>query len=71
MDFRPIEDIFQLQMWKEHQSQCKEQENVYGTEKILNQVGPFPFKNKSEIENYIFVAQARFRMEVLRQHLRE
>ena len=25
--------------------------NVYGTEKTLNQVGPFSFKNKSEIEN--------------------
>ncbi|MDX6181050.1 NAD(P)/FAD-dependent oxidoreductase [Flavobacterium sp. Fl-77] len=25
--------------------------NVYGTEKTLNQVGPFAFKNKSEIEN--------------------
>ena len=25
--------------------------NVYGTEKILNQVGPFSYKNKSEIEN--------------------
>ena len=25
--------------------------NVYGTEKILRQVGPFSFKNKSEIEN--------------------
>jgi len=25
--------------------------NVYGTEKTLNQVGPFSYKNKSEIEN--------------------
>jgi phytoene dehydrogenase-like protein len=25
--------------------------NVYGTEKTLNQVGPFSFKNKTEIEN--------------------
>lgn len=25
--------------------------NVYGTEKTLNQVGPFAFKNKTEIEN--------------------
>jgi all-trans-retinol 13,14-reductase len=27
--------------------------NVYGTEKTLNQVGPFSFKNKSEIENLV------------------
>ncbi|PWA09088.1 phytoene desaturase family protein [Flavobacterium laiguense] len=27
--------------------------NVYGTEKTLNQVGPFSFKNKSEIENVV------------------
>ena len=26
--------------------------NVYGTEKTLNQVGPFSFKNKTEIENF-------------------
>jgi phytoene dehydrogenase-like protein len=25
--------------------------NVYGTEKTLNQVGPFSYKNKAEIEN--------------------
>ena len=25
--------------------------NVYGTEKTLNQVGPFSYKNKTEIEN--------------------
>lgn len=25
--------------------------NVYGTEKTLNQIGPFSYKNKTEIEN--------------------
>jgi phytoene desaturase len=29
--------------------------NVYGTEKTLNQVGPFSYKNKSEIENLYLV----------------